>query len=89
MSGRHARNTTAMQASPRCGARTRSGGVCAAPAANGKARCRMHGGVRTAGAPRGNRNARKHGMYTAGAIAEREQVKVLLDRARKLLQGLT
>ncbi|MEN8250139.1 MAG: HGGxSTG domain-containing protein, partial [Bacteroidota bacterium] len=41
--------------SPRCGAKTRSGKPCKAPAmANG--RCRMHGGKST-GAPQGNQNA--------------------------------
>jgi len=32
---------------PKCGARTRVGGSCKAPAARGKARCRMHGGLST------------------------------------------
>ena len=48
----------------RCGARTRSGGPCRSPAVSGKARCRMHGG-KGSGAPRANRNARKHGAYSA------------------------
>ncbi|MFZ2080570.1 MAG: HGGxSTG domain-containing protein [Xanthobacteraceae bacterium] len=39
----HHRNTGPMLASPRCGARTRSGKPCRAPAVNGKKRCRMHG----------------------------------------------
>lgn len=30
---------------PQCGARTRAGGRCKAPAVRGKARCRMHGGL--------------------------------------------
>lgn len=50
---------------PRCGARTRSGGSCRAPAANGKARCRMHGGSKGSGAPKQNLNALKHGAYAA------------------------
>lgn len=29
---------------PRCGARTRTGGACEAPAVRGGSRCRMHGG---------------------------------------------
>jgi hypothetical protein len=32
---------------PRCGARTRAGGLCKAPAILGKERCRMHGGLAT------------------------------------------
>ena len=48
---------------PRCGARTRSGSPCQSPAMpNG--RCRMHGGM-SPGAPKGNKNAFKHGRYTA------------------------
>jgi hypothetical protein len=31
-------------------------------------RCRMHGGL-SPGAPKGNKNALKHGRYTADAIA--------------------
>ncbi|WP_404947166.1 HGGxSTG domain-containing protein [Rhizorhabdus wittichii] len=49
---------------PRCGARTRSGHPCRSPAVNGSRRCRMHGG-KGSGAPRGNRNAWKHGMRSA------------------------
>ena len=49
---------------PRCLARTRSGTECQSPAVNGKRRCRMHGG-NNPGAPVGNRNARKHGGFSA------------------------
>jgi hypothetical protein len=45
-------------------------------------RCRMH--VGRAGAPKGNRNALKHGRYTAEAIANRRQIAALL-RAMKAL----
>ncbi|HYS87985.1 MAG TPA: HGGxSTG domain-containing protein, partial [Bradyrhizobium sp.] len=34
-----------MLASPRCGAKIRSGGSCRSPAVRGKRRCRMHGGA--------------------------------------------
>jgi hypothetical protein len=44
-----------------CGAKTRAGGKCKAPAMkNGK--CRVHGGAST-GAPKGNQSAAKHGIY--------------------------
>jgi flavin-dependent dehydrogenase len=36
------------------------------------------------GAPKGNRNALKHGIYTAEAIANRRKVGALLRAARKL-----
>ncbi|WP_283816084.1 HGGxSTG domain-containing protein [Bradyrhizobium iriomotense] len=77
-----------MQASPRCGARTRSGEACRSPAAHGKVRCRMHGGAPGCGAPPGNRNARKHGLFAREAIDERRQVRALLDDARTLLREL-
>lgn len=77
-----------MQSSARCGARTRSGTPCRAPALHGKARCRMHGGARRSGAPKGNRNARTHGGFTQGGIAERRQIQDLLAETRKLLGEL-
>jgi len=49
---------------PRCGAQTRAGAPCRSPAVGGAARCRMHGG-QGSGAPRGNRNAWKHGARSA------------------------
>lgn len=53
-----------------CGAKTRSGQPCKAYAMpNG--RCRKHGGAST-GAPKGNQNARKHGIYS-DAIGEDEK----------------
>ncbi|MGI9482021.1 MAG: HGGxSTG domain-containing protein [Hyphomicrobiales bacterium] len=61
-----------MRQSPRCGAKTRAGTPCQAPAVRGKKRCRMHGGARGSGAPRGNKNALKHGFYTAEEIRLRK-----------------
>jgi hypothetical protein len=64
--------------------RTRSARPCRSPAMpNG--RCRMHGGL-SPGAPKGNKNALKHGRYTAKAIARRRDVSGLL-RAMKALAG--
>ena len=48
----------------------------------------MHGGAPGSGAPRGNKNALKHGAYTREAIAERRQVQELIRRARKQLLDL-
>jgi hypothetical protein len=84
----HARNTGPMLASPRCGAKIRCGGSCRSPAVRGKRRCRMHGGAPGSGAPRGNQNARQHGLFTKDAIAERKQIQALLGDARKLLQEM-
>jgi uncharacterized protein YjcR len=45
----------------------------------------MHGGAPGSGAPRGNKNALKHGLYTRDRIAERKQLGELLQQSRKLL----
>jgi hypothetical protein len=84
----HIRHTGPMLASQRCRAKTRAGGACRAPAVHGKKRCRMHGGAPGAGAPRANKNARKHGRFTRNALAERRQIQVLLGEARKLLEEM-
>ena len=44
----------------------------------------MHGGL-SPGAPKGNKNALKHGRYTAAAIAERSRLSALLRTVRTLL----
>lgn len=51
--------------------------------ANG--RCRMHGG-KAPGAPKGNRNAVRHGRYTAEAIAERRELAALLREMKGLVE---
>ena len=72
-----------MHLSRRCGARTRKGSPCQAPAMpNG--RCRMHGG-KSRGAPKGNRNALKHGRYTADAIANRRKIAALVREIERLV----
>jgi hypothetical protein len=48
----------------------------------------MHGGSEGAGAPWANQNARKHGLYTGDAIAERRRIQALLSEARKLLEEM-
>ena len=69
-----------MHLSRRCGARIRNGSRCRSPAMpNG--RCRMHGGP-SPGAPKGNRNAFKHGRYTIEAIANRREIAALLRTMR-------
>jgi len=68
----------------KCSARSkRTGEPCRQPAmANGK--CRFHGGKST-GAPPGNRNAWKHGGYSAEALEERRQLRQLLREAQEFL----
>jgi hypothetical protein len=44
----------------------------------------MHGGM-SSGAPKGNRNAYKHGLYTAEAISRRRQIALLIRTAQQLI----
>jgi uncharacterized protein YjcR len=69
--------------SPRCGARTRSGRPCESPAVQGKKRCRMHGGAKGSGAPKGNQNALKHGRFTKEARQNRKALRELIQEALK------
>ena len=48
----------------------------------------MHGGAPGSGAPKANRNARTHGLFTRDAIAERRQIQALLAEVRKLLEEM-
>jgi hypothetical protein len=85
----HPRNTGPMRGSLRCGARTRPGTPCQAPAVTGKKRCRMHGGAAGSGAPSGNQNALKSGVFTRAALARRKAVNALLRRSRKMLDEIS
>ena len=78
----------AMLVSRRCGARTRAGPACRAPAVKGRSRCRKHGGAEGSGAPAGNRNALKTGLFTAAAIADRRKLRQLMWAARRLLEEI-
>jgi len=69
----------ALRNAPRCLARTRRGSECQSPAMpNG--RCRIHGG-KSPGAPKGNRNAWRHGLRSA----EMMQLRKLLRAAGELV----
>jgi hypothetical protein len=81
-------DTGPMVSSPRCGAKTRSGRPCMAPAVRGKKRCRMHGGAPGSGAPRGNQNALKHGRFTRQALDERRQLRDLLRQSQALIRQM-
>ena len=72
----------------RCGARTRGGGACRSAPVRGRRRCRMHGGAKGTGAPRGNRNALRHGLYTRAAVTERRRLRTLIGEAEELLDAL-
>jgi hypothetical protein len=87
MAGNHERNVGPMLTSSRCGAATRHGKPCRAPAVAGRKRCRMHGGATGSGAPKGNQNAFKHGTYSRAAYHERDLLQVLMYDAMDLLQS--
>jgi uncharacterized protein YjcR len=80
------RNTGPMRQSPRCGAKTRAGTPCQAPAVNGKRRCRMHGGAAGSGAPAGNQNALKHGMYSRDTLEFKKHMRKLLRDGRDAIE---
>jgi len=82
----HVRNTKAMHESPRCGAKTRKGTPCQAPAVTGKKRCRMHGGAKGSGAPLGNQNALRHGLYTTETKEFNAHIRKLLRDGKEMLE---
>ena len=70
-----------------CGAKKKDGTLCKILAMpNG--RCRLHGGA-SPGPPKGNKNALKHGLYTAEAIALRKQSSRLIREARLTLKDFS
>jgi len=85
MAGDHPRNTGPMNTAPRCGARTRRGVPCASPAVSGGVRCRMHGG-KGSGAPRGNRNALRHGLYTREVKEKKERSRAFIEQAKMAMK---
>ena len=64
------------------------GASCRSPAVKGKRRCRMHGGAKGTGAPKGNQNAFKHGTYTSEAFRQRAEIRELIKEAQKLLKEI-
>jgi hypothetical protein len=76
----------------RCGAKTRKGKKCRAPAMQ-NGRCRMHGGASTGprtqeGIARSRRARWKHGYRSAAAKTERRFVRQLLQDASGLVRRL-
>ena len=71
---------------PRCQARTRSVVPCQAAAVKGKRVCRMHGGAKGTGAPKGEANgAYVNGAHTQEAVALRREAATLLRDVRRRL----
>jgi glucans biosynthesis protein len=76
-------------AAPRCLARTRSGTPCHSPKVNGKSRCRMHGGAKGSGGPKGPRHGRyRHGQFTCEAVEERRRTRALISEMRAFVEDL-
>ena len=48
----------------------------------------MHGGAKRSGAPKGNKNALKHGTYTKTAFEQRREIYRMLREARDLPKRL-
>jgi hypothetical protein len=72
--------------SPRCGAKTRKGMSCQAPAVLGKKRCRMHGGSKRSGAPVGSQNAIKQGFHTKEVKNLKKAIKLLFKELSQSLE---
>jgi uncharacterized protein YjcR len=76
-----------MRQALRCHAKSKRSGLrCQAPAMRGHNVCRMHGAG--GGAPKGNKNALKHGLYSAEAIEMRRAVRELNRQGRKLAETI-
>jgi hypothetical protein len=71
-----------------CGARLRDGSPCPRPPVEGRRRCRSHGCAPRAGAPRGNRNALKHGCFAAKEIARGRRISEFIRECRETMRQL-
>jgi hypothetical protein len=73
---------------PRCGAKTRAGHPCGQAAVAGRVRCRMHGGAKGSGGPRGNHNGNfKHGLWTRESLEMRKRTRAKVREIRALLRS--
>jgi hypothetical protein len=76
-----------MHLASRCHARSKRSGLrCQAPAVRGHSVCRMHGA--SGGAPKGNKNALKHGDFTAEGLALKKQINTLARTAREAMAAI-
>ena len=71
----------------RCHAKSKRSGLrCQAPAVRGCEVCRMHGAG--GGAPKGNKNALKHGDFTAEGLALKREIQALARMARDTIAAI-
>jgi hypothetical protein len=73
---------------PRCGAKTRRGTPCQSPMVRDRKRCRMHGGAYGSGAPKGNRNAWKHGLRSKKYLAGKRRGREIIRKLKDLMNGV-
>ena len=73
----------------KCFAKTRRSTLCQTPPVTGKKRCRMHGGAKGSGAPKGSQNAFKHGRYSRETIANRKETMMLIRQFKALLREIS
>jgi hypothetical protein len=77
-----------MAKAPRCGAKTRAGHPCRQAAVGNRSRCRMHGGAKGSGGPRGDRNGRfTNGLHTREAKTIRKDIRARVREIKALLQA--
>jgi hypothetical protein len=84
-----ARRLSNLAKARRCGARTRAGSACKQAAVRGRARCRMHGGAKGSGGPRGDRNGNfKEGLWTRESVDQRKAMRARVKEVRALLRAI-
>ena len=81
-----ARRLANLAKAPRCGAKTRAGHPCRQAAVKERSRCRMHGGAKGSGGPKGKRNGNfRHGQYTHEAKAVHKAVRAKVREIKALI----
>ena len=83
------RRRTAVPPAESCGARRRDGSPCPRPPVEGRRRCRSHGGAPHTGAPKGNRNALKHGCFTAKEMAKGRRISEFIRECNATLKQVS
>ena len=74
---------------PRCNAITKTTNrPCRNPAMKGRDVCCVHAGLKHPGAKKGNKNAFKHGLYTAETIAAKDATKRFLKDTDEFLNNI-
>lgn len=75
---------------PRCGAKAKvtNGKPCRCPAVKGKTRCRLHGGAKGSGPPKGNVNALVHGAHTQKAKLFKHKIRQAIFLSKDFLDKL-